>query len=110
AILQLIERRRINATSVMTVAPAFDGASTTALQDAARGGHCQIGLHLTLTAPFRPLTMHFRHLQNDSFLPLAKLLGASLLRRLDREMLKGEILAQLAAFEAMFGRPPDYVD
>jgi predicted glycoside hydrolase/deacetylase ChbG (UPF0249 family) len=110
AILQLIEHRRINATSVMTVAPAFDRASTAALKDAAGPGNCQIGLHLTLTAPFRPLTMHFRPLQNDSFLPLARLLAASLLRRLDREMLKREILAQLAAFEVAFGRAPDYVD
>ncbi len=110
AILDLIGRGRINATSVMTVAPAFDRASTSALQEAARAGKCQIGLHLTLTAPFRPLTMHFRHLQNDTFLPLSRLLGASLLRRLDREMLRGEISAQLTAFEQMFGRPPDYVD
>ena len=110
AILDLIERGRINATSVMTVAPAFDRASITALQEAARTGDCQIGLHLTLTAPFRPLTMHFRHLQNDTFLPLSRLLGTSLLRRLDREMLKHEISAQLSAFEQAFGHSPDYVD
>jgi predicted glycoside hydrolase/deacetylase ChbG (UPF0249 family) len=110
AILDLIGRRRINATSVMTVAPAFDRASTAALQDAARAGNCQIGLHLTLTAPFRPLTLHFRPLQNDTFLPLSRLLGASLLRRLDREMLRAEIAAQLAVFQQMFGRPPDYID
>jgi hypothetical protein len=110
AILELIGRRRVNATSVMTVAPTFDRASTSALQEVAHSTNCQIGLHLTLTAPFRPLTLHFRHLHNDTFLPLSRLLGASLLRRLDREMLRGEISAQLAAFEQMFGRPPDYVD
>jgi predicted glycoside hydrolase/deacetylase ChbG (UPF0249 family) len=110
AILELIARRRLNATSVMTVAPAFDRASATALQEAALSANCQIGLHLTLTAPFRPLTMHFRPLHNDTFLPLPRLLVASLLRRLDREMLKAEISTQLAAFERMFDRPPDYVD
>jgi predicted glycoside hydrolase/deacetylase ChbG (UPF0249 family) len=110
AILQLIKLRRINATSVMTVAPAFDREAASALQRAAGESDCQIGLHLTLTAPFRPLTMHFRHLQNDTFLPLPKLLGASLTRRLDREMMASEILAQLAAFKTMFGRPPDYID
>lgn len=110
AILELISRGRINATSVMTVAPAFDRASTTALQDAARSGNCRIGLHLTLTAPFRPLTMHFQPLRSDTFLPLSQLLRASLLRRLDREMLRAEISAQLTAFERMFGRLPDYVD
>jgi len=110
AILELIARGRINATSVMTVAPAFDRESSSALQDAAREKDCQIGLHLTLTAPFRPLTMHFRPLHGDTFLPLSRLLGASLLRRLDRVMLQAEISAQLAAFERMFGRAPDYVD
>lgn len=110
AILELIARGRINATSVMTVGPAFDRSATTALRDAADTGGCQVGLHVTLTAPFRPLTMHFRHLQSDTFLPLSRLLGASLLRRLDREMLRAEIAAQLAAFQQMFGRPPDYVD
>lgn len=110
AILDLIVRQRINATSVMTVAPAFDRTSCAALQDAARESNCQIGLHLTLTAPFRPLTMHFRPLRSDTFLPLSRLLRASLLRRLDREMLRAEIAAQLAAFERLFGRPPDYVD
>jgi len=110
AIIDLIERRRINATSVMTVAPGFDRTSIAALQDAARAGNCQIGLHLTLTAPFRPLTLHFRPLLNDTFLPLSRLLAASLLRRLDREMLRAEISAQLGAFQQMFGCPPDYVD
>ncbi len=110
AILELIARGRINATSVMTVGPAFDRSATTALRDAADAGGCQVGLHVTLTAPFRPLTLHFRHLRSDTFLPLSRLLGASLLRRLDREMLRAEIAAQLAAFQQMFGRPPDYVD
>lgn len=110
AILELISRGRINATSVMTVAPAFDRASSVALQNAARSGNCRIGLHLTLTGPFRPLTMHFQPLRSDTFLPLSQLLRASLLRRLDREMLHAEISAQLTAFEQMFGRLPDYVD
>jgi predicted glycoside hydrolase/deacetylase ChbG (UPF0249 family) len=110
AILELIQRGRINATSVMTVGPAFDRGSTAALRDAANTSGCQVGLHVTLTAPFRPLTLHFRHLQSDTFMPLSRLLGASLLRRLDREILRAEIAAQLAAFQQMFGRPPDYVD
>jgi hypothetical protein len=110
AILELMSMRRINATSVMTVAPAFDREQTAALQKAADQNNCQIGLHLTLTAPFRPLTMHVRPLHGDIFLPLSKLLIASLTRRLDREILRAEIVAQLAAFKAMFGRAPDYVD
>ena len=110
AIFKLIEQRRINATSVMTVAPALDREIAATLREAANQFGCQIGLHVTLTAPFRPLTLHFRPLRNDCFLPLPKLLMASLLRRLDREIVQAEILAQLAAFKAAFGRPPDYVD
>ncbi len=110
AILDLIARGRINATSVMTVGPAFDRGSTATLRQAADTSNCQIGLHVTLTAPFRPLTLHFRHLQSDTFLPLPRLFGASLLRQLDREMVRAEIAAQLAAFQQTFGRPPDYVD
>jgi len=110
AIVKLIELKRINAASVMTVAPAFNRASASALQQAADAANCQVGLHLTLTAPFRPLTMHFKHLQNDTFMALPRLLGASLLRRLDVDMVRAEILAQLSAFQSVFGRPPDYVD
>lgn len=110
AILELIGLRRINAASVMTVAPAFDREQALSLQRAADQTGCRVGLHLTLTAPFRPLTMHFRPLHGDSFLPLQKLLIASLMRRLDREILRAEIIAQLAAFKASFGRAPDHVD
>jgi len=110
AILELIGLRRINAASVMTVAPAFDREQALSLQRAADQTGCQIGLHLTLTAPFRPLTMQVRPLHGNSFLPLSKLLIASLTRRLDRKILRAEIAAQLAAFKAAFGRVPDYAD
>jgi predicted glycoside hydrolase/deacetylase ChbG (UPF0249 family) len=60
-IRQLIERHRLNATSVMTVGPSIGREEVRALQTAAAGSpRCAIGLHVTLTAPFRPLTMHFR--------------------------------------------------
>jgi len=61
AIRDLIERGRLNATSVMVVAPAIGRAEVSALQAAAaKSPRCAIGLHVTLTAPFRPLTMHFK--------------------------------------------------
>lgn len=110
AILDLIAKRRINATSVMAVGAAFTRESAQALLDAAEAARCEIGLHVTLTAPFRPLTMHFRPLQSDMFLPLPAMLRASIFRRPDAEILRAEILAQLAAFGAAFGRPPDYLD
>jgi predicted glycoside hydrolase/deacetylase ChbG (UPF0249 family) len=111
AIRDLIERGRLNATSVMVVGPAIGRDEINALNAAiADRPRCAIGLHATLTAPFHPLTMHFRPLDGGLFLPLAKMLRASLLRRLDREIIGAELTAQIAAFTTLFGRPPDYVD
>ncbi len=110
-IRDLIERGRLNATSVMVVGPAIGRDEVAALQAAAgRSACCAIGLHVTLTAPFRPLTMHFRPLDGGMFLRFAKLLRAGLLRRLDPEIIHAELMVQLAAFNEMFGRAPDFVD
>jgi predicted glycoside hydrolase/deacetylase ChbG (UPF0249 family) len=111
AIRDLIERGRVNATSVMVVGPAIGRDEVNALTTAvANQPHCAIGLHATLTAPFHPLTMHFRPLDGGLFLSLPKLMRASLLWRLDTEIIGAELTAQIAAFAAQFGRAPDYVD
>lgn len=111
AIRELIDRGRLNATSVMVVGSAIGRDEVKALQEvAAKSPRCAIGLHATLTAPFRPLTMHFRPTDGGMFLPFAKLLRAGLLRRLDVEMIYGELMVQLAAFKDLFGRAPDFVD
>jgi predicted glycoside hydrolase/deacetylase ChbG (UPF0249 family) len=111
AIRDLIGRGRLNATSVMVVGPSIGRDEISALQTAAANSpRCAIGLHVTLTAPFRPLTMHFRPADGGMFLPFPKLLRAGLLRRLDPEIILAELMVQLAAFTEMFGRPPDFVD
>src|SRR2546421_12829404 len=111
AIRDLISRGRLNATSVMVVGSAVGRAEVAALQEVvANSPRCAIGLHATLTAPFRPLTMHFRPLNGGLFLGLPKMLRAGLLRRLDAEMIYGELMVQLAAFKDLFGRDPDFVD
>jgi len=111
AIRDLIEKKRINATSVMVIGPAVDRAEIDALTQAvAANPNCAVGLHATLTAPFHPLTMHFRPLDGGQFWPLGKLLRAALLRQLDAEIVQAESLAQIAAFRQLFGRAPDYVD
>jgi chitin disaccharide deacetylase len=110
-IRDLIERGRLNATSVMVVGPAVGRDEIDALQTAvANSRRCSIGLHVTLTAPFRPLTMHFQPLDGGMFLPFPKVLRAGLLRRLDPEIIQAELMVQLAAFREMFGRAPDFVD
>jgi predicted glycoside hydrolase/deacetylase ChbG (UPF0249 family) len=111
AIRDLIERGRLNATSAMVVGPAIGRDEVSALNEAAaKSPHCAIGLHATLTAPFHPLTMHFRPLDGGLFLPFPKLLRAGLLRRLDPEIIRAELAAQLTAFMEKFGRAPDFVD
>lgn len=115
AIRDLIKRGRLNATSAMVVAPALGRDEVAALQDVvaerqARGNRCSIGLHVTLTAPFRPLTMHFRPADGGMFLALPTMLQRGFVRRLDREIIQAEISAQFAAFEDLFGRAPDFAD
>jgi predicted glycoside hydrolase/deacetylase ChbG (UPF0249 family) len=109
AIRDLIARGRINATSVMVVAPSFSRSEADALL-AAAATHGEIGLHVTLTAPFAPLSHGFAPLGRGAFLSLAVILRRALLRSLQPELLTIEILRQFEAFDAAFGRPPDFVD
>jgi predicted glycoside hydrolase/deacetylase ChbG (UPF0249 family) len=111
AIRELIERGRLNATSVMVVGAAIGRDEVNSLKAAAANSpRCAVGLHATLTAPFYPLTMHFRPLDGGMFLGFPKLLRAGLLRRLDPEIIRAELTAQLVAFSELFGRAPDFVD
>ncbi|WMT76647.1 ChbG/HpnK family deacetylase [Bradyrhizobium sp. Ash2021] len=110
-IRDLIARGRLNATSAMVVGAAIGRDEVAALQRvAADRPRCAIGLHATLTAPFRPLTMHFRPIDGGMFLPFPKMLRAGLLRRLDPEIIHAELMVQLTAFKDLFGRDPDFVD
>jgi predicted glycoside hydrolase/deacetylase ChbG (UPF0249 family) len=111
AIRDLVTRGRLNATSVMVAAPAFERSEAVAL-DALNSGQRQtaIGLHVTLTAPFKPLTPGYGPLRDGAFLPLEAMLLAAFLQRLDHERLAIEIATQLKAFVMAFGRSPDFVD
>lgn len=107
AIRELVGQGRLNATSVMVVAPSCTRGEVDALKTA---GKAAIGLHLTLTAPFKPLTPGFTPLAQGAFHPLPAMLRLALLRRLDRASLRREVDAQVAAFTQAFGRPPDFID
>jgi predicted glycoside hydrolase/deacetylase ChbG (UPF0249 family) len=112
AILDLIGRGRINATSVMVTTPTFSAAAAQALFDLAGANRrAAIGLHITLTAPFRPATLAYRPVAGDgAFLSLAGTFAAGLQRRLDPDALTAEVENQFAAFRRAFRRPPDFVD
>ncbi|MEP9354747.1 ChbG/HpnK family deacetylase [Xanthobacter sp. KR7-65] len=108
AIRRLIAARRINATSVMTV---FDGlgAEAEALKAAAAGTGASIGLHVTFTGTFAPLTPAMATAAG-TFPALSRLLVSALARRLDPKAVAAEVEAQFAAFHDAFGHPPQHVD
>ncbi|HXW30818.1 MAG TPA: ChbG/HpnK family deacetylase, partial [Xanthobacteraceae bacterium] len=111
AIRELLQRGRLNATSVMVVAPSWSPSEANLLANLGAAGRVRaVGLHLTLTGPFRPLTGSFKPLCGSAFRPLTDMILLALIRRLDRRTLAAEIAAQLAAFSAAFGRAPDFVD
>jgi predicted glycoside hydrolase/deacetylase ChbG (UPF0249 family) len=111
AIRDLVLQGRINATSVMVVAPTFKRSEALSLAILNAGTQrVAIGLHLTLTAPFKPLSTGYAPLRNDAFLPLKSTLRAAMLRMLRPEKVAVEVAAQIKAFEAAFGRLPDFID
>jgi chitin disaccharide deacetylase len=111
AIRDLVVRGRLNATSVLVAAPSFDRGEARAL-DALNSvePRVAIGLHLALTAPFRPLSKDFAPLHDGAFLPLVTTASRAVMRRFARDALVHEISSQMQAFAAAFGRPPDFVD
>jgi len=110
-IRELILRGRINATSVMTAAGHVDAEEAAALDELNSGvKRAALGLHVTLTAPFKPLSEGFAPLTHGHFLPLQKTMRAAMTRRLKAEQLVIEIATQVEAFVMAFGRPPDFID
>jgi predicted glycoside hydrolase/deacetylase ChbG (UPF0249 family) len=110
-IRQLILMDRLNATSVMTAAPWLgDGeAAELAAVNAARP-RAALGLHVTLTGPFRPLSKGFAPVRGGAFPPQMEMMRLAMLRRVALEPLVIEIATQLEAFIDIFGRPPDFLD
>jgi predicted glycoside hydrolase/deacetylase ChbG (UPF0249 family) len=111
AIRDLVARGRLNAASSMVVAPNFTWDKARALVDLNAGRvRTAIGLHLTLTAPFAPLSPGYAPTKEGAFLSLPETLARAMLRRLDPQRLAAEVDAQFAAFRSAFGRLPDFVD
>src|SRR5215469_17106311 len=111
AIRDLVVRGRLNAVSVMVAAPSFHRSEAHALSVLNSGARrVAIGLHLTLTTPFRPLNNDYRPLREGAFLPLGITLVRGFLHRLDDAALAAEVTAQLRMFVHTFGRPPDFID
>lgn len=111
AIRELIARGRLNATSVMVAAPHL-GDDEAASLDLLNAGEkrAAVGLHVTLTAPFKPMSEGFSPQRRGRFLSQVEMLSRSAARLLRPELLVIEIATQLRAFVEIFGRPPDFVD
>ena len=111
AIRQLIARKRINATSVMMAATHLADGETQALAELNAGEQrAAIGLHVTLTAPFKPLSDGFAPTRDGAFLPINEMMRLAMTRRLIDEPLVIEIATQVRAFLEAFGRLPDFLD
>jgi len=106
AIRRLIGDRRLNATSVMTLFPGLD-AEAELLKQEARGVPVSVGLHVTLTGGYAPLTPWPN---GEALPPLSELVRRAFTRRLDPAVVAREVEAQFLAFERAFGHPPDHVD
>ena len=96
----------------MVVAPSFNrfeaGALDVLNSDAPR---VAIGLHFTLTAPFRPLSQGFAPLRDGAFLPLGTIRSSPACCAASiRDALAAEVARQLQAFRDAFGRAPDFID
>jgi len=110
-IRELIAGGRLNATSAMVAAPYLGADEAQALVHLnAHEKRAAIGLHVTLTGPFKPMSAGFTPTRDGAFLPLAEMMRMAVARRLRVDMLAVEIARQLEAFEKIFGRLPDFVD
>jgi predicted glycoside hydrolase/deacetylase ChbG (UPF0249 family) len=111
AIRGLVVQGRLNATSVMVAAPSFDRSEAGSLKMLNVGARrVAIGLHVTLTGRFKPMSPGYRPIRHGTFVPLAEMMVRGQLRLLDRNRLAIEIAMQLKTFVEQFGQPPDFVD
>lgn len=95
AIIALIKKNRLSATSCMTLSPRWPTAAKKLTPSIRK--KASIGLHLDFT--------HF-----GDTISHPKLVLLSLARQLSKQRIQESIHQQLDAFEAAFGSPPDYVD
>lgn len=108
AILELIERGRITATSALVDSPVWTGAAQRLQASLAQKRRDQtwtgadVGLHLNLTQAFAASAA--------AVWPLPELIGRCAVGALARGLLEATIEHQLDAFEDAMGRRPDFVD
>jgi len=109
AIRELVSRGRLNAISIMAVIPGFE-RECASLLSAPSPIPLSIGLHATLSGPFKPLAALPIPSADGKFPPLSRLMPPLGVFRIDRKAVKAEVAGQIAAFRKALGRDPDFVD
>lgn len=97
AIIDLAERKAINATSALVLSPRWKKSAEKLIAHP-----IQVGLHLDLTS-------EFTHQFGCNY-PLSKLIYAAYLRQLDISQLETIIEFQWNRFIEGYGRAPDFID
>lgn len=92
AIRELILKRRISDTSVMTTFPIWQNEGDK-LRDLV--GMAQIGLHFDLTTQLAPLS-HW--------------LACSAMRCIDKQQIRDALMRQIESYESVMGSLPDHID
>jgi predicted glycoside hydrolase/deacetylase ChbG (UPF0249 family) len=109
AVLALLALRRISAVSCLVDGPAWASGAAALRAAAWPAGEAEpiadVGLHLNFTE-----LLDARAQRPDLVRPLGALIRACHLRRFDEAALQEEVARQFARFEAVWGRPPDFVD
>ncbi|NJL50683.1 MAG: ChbG/HpnK family deacetylase [Blastochloris sp.] len=110
AIRALAGAGRLSGTSVMTVVPGLKEEAAR-LRELKTPRPFAIGLHVTLTGGFWPLTANFGPTTAAGTFPdITRLMALAFAGRLSQALLRAELEAQLDAFVTAFGRLPDHVD
>ena len=100
AILALVARRRVSATSCMVGAPAWP-ADAPRLKEVFDAGLLDAGVHIDLTEYAIDSTLAA---------PVGRWMRDTMLRRVQRDRVQAEIRAQLDRFESAMQRAPSHVD
>ncbi len=105
-ILQALRAGRLSAVSVLTNGPRWPAMG----RELIRGGFdADIGLHFNLTLG-GPLAAMPVFAPSGSFPGVSSVIRAAMRRKLPMDEIRAEIDRQLDRFEAVMGRPPDFLD
>lgn len=107
AVLDLLALGRISAVSCLVDGPSWASGAAALRQAVGPLGSARadVGLHLNFTETLDTSTQ-----ADGMVLPLGTLIRSCYLRRLDGGRLVREIERQWDRFEAVWGRPPDFID